>query len=787
MFREFLNNNIVLLDGAMGTALIDSGLKQGDLPERLNFTHPELITNIHKSYINSGSKVVYCNTFGANRLKFTDKSELELVIKSAIKNARKACGNDNFVALDIGPTGELIEPLGELSFEESYDIFKEIILIASNEVDLIVFETFSNLYELKSGLLAARENSNLPVIATMTFEENMRTFTGCLPSSFALTVSPFADAIGINCSLGPKQILPIMQELKKWTNLPLVLKANAGLPDSSGNYGIGAKEFSETCEDFLNVGVRLIGGCCGTTPAHINALNNVIKNYKFLLADNNNLNKSFVCSQTNTVEVVGAQIVGERLNPTGKKAMRLALIEGDYDYLTSQAVEQASAGAEILDINVGVPELDEASVMADVVKKIQSVSSLPFCIDSKSPKAIESGLRVYCGKAIVNSISGEEKIMEEILPIVKKYGASVIGLTIDENGIPDTWEKRIEIAKKIIAKCNSYGIKNHDIYIDCLTLTISTEQNQVKHTLKAITEVKKLGCRTILGVSNISFGLPERQNVNSVFLTLALSAGLDLAILNPNIKANTDVINSFKAVAGTDKNCISYVKKYSIATSESADLSKPNSLEYSVLNGLSSSAAITEKLLIDNKPLDIINNILMPSLDKVGAMFESGKLFLPQLIASAESAKESFAVINKAMSSSEKSYKGTIILATVKGDIHDIGKNIVKVLLENYGFKVIDLGKNVDKSVICDRAEKDKVKLVGLSALMTTTAENMKETILEIKKRKLDCKVMVGGAAITQEYADFIGADFYGKDANQSVKYANTVFSAQAKLTEFIV
>ena len=772
MFKKYLSENIVLLDGAMGTALQKLGLKAGEIPELLNLNNPDIIYRVHKGYIDSGSRVIYSNTFGANRKKMPEGT-LQNIIETALNIARKAAGDNNFVALDIGPIGELMEPMGSLTFEEAYQIFKEVIDYGKTKADLIVFETMTSLYELKAGLLAAKENSLLSIICTMSFEENMRTFTGCPPSAFALTASPFADAIGINCSLGPNQILPIMKELSKWTSLPLVIKANAGLPDQNGGYSIDENDFANSYEEFLKMGVTVVGGCCGTTPEYIKKLNQLIKKYSY---KKRKIESVFaVCSQTKTVEINDIKIIGERINPTGKKLMKQALLDNNFDFLKEQAVEQIEAGADILDVNVGLPSIDEIAVMKKAVKEIQTVADVPLQIDSKNPEAIESGLRVYCGKAIVNSVSGETEVLESILPIVKKYGAAVVGLTLDENGIPDSAEKRLKIAEKILNYAKKYGIDEKNVYIDCLTLTVSAEQLQAKETLKAITLVKeKLGLKTLLGISNISFGLPERQNITTAFLTLSMQAGLDFAIINPNIKENINAINSFKVLNGTDTGCKNYIAAFTQKTQES--VMDTNDIFYSIINGLPKTREITKELLKTTKPLDIVNNFLMPALDKIGVMFEKGEIFLPQLISAAESAKLGFEEVKKCFKNDIAEEKGKIILATVKGDIHDIGKNIVKILLENYGYKVIDLGKNVDKEIICETAVKEDIKLIGLSALMTTTAVNMKDTIEELKKRGISAKIMVGGAVITDDYAKSIGADFYAKDANQSVKFAKQVF-----------
>ncbi len=781
-FKSWIKQKLIFLDGAMGTQLQENGLELGGIPELLNLSDPELITSVHRSYILTGSDIVYTNTFGANRYKMsgTGKSTDE-IIKAAVRNAKKACeGTKSLVALDIGPIGQLIEPTGNLKFEEAYDTFKEQIL-AGSESDLIVFETMTDLYELKAGLLAAKENSSLPVFCTMTFEENMRTFTGCCIPSMAMTLEGLgADAIGLNCSLGPKEILPIVQELRKYTSLPLIVKPNAGLPDPLTNtYDISPGEFLHYMNEVVSAGANIIGGCCGTTPEFIKIIKDNIKMPEsFTLPEQAAI--SAVCTPVKTVFIDQPRIIGERINPTGKKRFKEALLNNDIDYILGQAIEQINAGADILDVNVGLPSIDEKKMMITAVKAIQSVADVPLQLDSTIPDVLEAALRVYNGKAIVNSVNGEEESMRTILPLVKKYGASVVGLTLDENGIPAKAEERFKIAERIIDYAVSLGIKKSDIFIDCLTLTASAEQEAVMETLKAVKRVREeLGVNTVLGVSNISFGLPERELINHNFLTMALSYGLTLPIINPNVASMTGAVRTFKLLSNIDKNSSEYISVY--GNSQPSAPQNTNSLmtlSYAIESGLKNECSkITSELLKTTEPMTIINENIIPALDKVGKLFEQGKVFLPQLILSAESSQAAFEQIKKTMAQSgtQSISKGKIILATVKGDVHDIGKNIVKVLLENYGYTVIDLGRDVEYQAVADAAIEHNARLVGLSALMTTTLVSMENTIALLRKNNVDCKVMVGGAVLTPEYAMKIGADFYSKDAKESVDIAKLV------------
>ncbi|MDE7215790.1 MAG: homocysteine S-methyltransferase family protein [Clostridia bacterium] len=785
----FDKNSITLLDGALGTQFQKRGLAVGAMPEKLNVENPDLVYSVAKEYIDAGSDVVLTNTFGANRKKLGDVNEVNRLIKAGIKIARKAAG-DKLVALDLGPTGALIEPLGTMTFDEAYDIYKEQVEAGKDGVDLIILETMSDLYELKAALLAVKENCDLPVMASMTFDENGRTFTGCSVEAFAITASAFADAVGINCSLSPDRIFPIMNRLIDNTDLPVFVKANAGLPDSEMNYDVSPEEFARSYEKFIDAGVNILGGCCGTTPEYIKRLAALKKTKN--VGDRNRQYRTAVCSSTKVVYIDGVKVIGERINPTGKKAMKQALLDRDFDYIASQTLEQVEAGADILDVNAGLPQIDETLMLTDMVKYIQGLTDAPLQIDCSKPQAVERALRYYNGRPIVNSVNAEEKSLSTVLPLVAKYGASVVGLTIDENGIPKTVEERIRLAEKIIDRAKSYGIREEDVYIDCLTLTVSAEPDQAMNTLKAITLLKsKYSVKTVLGVSNISFGLPARQIVNTAFLTAAMYAGLDLPILNPNIPENMQAVDAFKVLNCEDKNCMDFTAKYAdyagskiiLKDSVGADASKSDDKDifYCIEKGLDRARELTAKLLADKSPLEVIDEYLIPALNRVGDNYEKGRIFLPQLIASADCAKLCFEEVKRSLPVGEESDKGKIVLATVKGDVHDIGKNIVRTVLENYGFKVIDLGKNVPPESVVEAVKNNNIKLCGLSALMTTTVENMKETVRLLKEECPYCKVMVGGAVLTEEYAKQIGADKYCKDANQSAKYASLVFTESDK------
>lgn len=782
------NKEHVILDGGMGTMLQSSGLEIGGVPELLNITNPELLVSIHKKYIEAGADIIYTNTFGANSYKMKDTGySIEELISSAIENAKKAAeGTDVLIALDVGPIGQLLEPTGTLSFEKAYDIFKQIV-IAGKSADVIVFETMTDLLEIKAAVLAAKENTSLPIMCTMTFEKNMRTFTGCGVSNMALTLEGLGvDAIGVNCSLGPDELLPVVKEMAGWTTLPLIVKPNAGLPDPVTNeYNILPDEFAGYMCDMADIGVKIFGGCCGTTPDYIRVLCKKLNGRKYVHRKVSV--PAAVCSASETIIINQPRIIGERINPTGKKKFKEALKNHDIDYILNQAIEQTHAGAEILDVNVGLPEIDEKSMMVDAVKAIQGITDVPLQLDSTIPEVLEAALRIYCGKPIVNSVNGEDDSLNTILPLVKKYGASVVGLTLDKNGIPKSADKRFDIAVKILNKAMEYGIPKENVFIDCLTLTASAEQDGVIETLNAVKRVKnELGLKTVLGVSNISFGLPNRELINHTFLALALENGLDLPIINPNISAMSGTVRAYRLLKSIDKNSREYIEAYNKEqgnkekSSTDTNEKKNVSLEYAIENGLKNDGArITKELLNSIEPMDIVNKYLIPALDKAGDEFEKGKIFLPQLILSAEVAQAAFGVIKDYISSNsdESVSKGIIVIATVKGDIHDIGKNIVKVLLENYGYTVIDLGKDVDYQAVVDAVKKYDAKLVGLSALMTTTLVSMEKTIELIHENNLDCKIMVGGAVLTPEYAIHIGADYYSKDAKESVDIAKKVFN----------
>lgn len=779
----FKSKKFIFLDGAMGTMIQKSGADSGHVPELLGITNPEIIMNIHKAYIQSGSDIIYANTFGANRFKLAGTGyTVEQVIKANVANAKKASEGKALVALDLGPIGQLLEPTGKLTFEESYNCYKEQV-IAGTDADLIVLETMTDLYEVKSAVLAVKENSDKPLFVTMTFEENQRTFTGVSVECMAtLLQSLGVDAIGVNCSLGADELYPIVKKLSENTNLPLIVKANAGLPDPVTNkFNVTPEQFAESNYRIADLGVKIFGGCCGTTPEHIKALAEKVNQHDFI--ERNYIPKSCVCSAVKCVEINQPRVIGERINPTGKKLFKQALLDNNIDYILNQAIEQVHAGADILDVNVGLPSIDEKSMMIRVVKAVQSVVDVPLQLDSTIPEVLDAGLRVYNGKPIVNSVNGEDESLEKILPLVKKYGASVVGLTLDKNGIPKTSEGRFAIAEKILNKALEYGIPKEDVYIDCLTLTASAEQEGVMETLNALKRVKgELGLKTVLGVSNISFGLPNRELITRTFLTMALQNGLDLPIINPNIDSIIGAVRAYKLLKGIDKNSVEFISIYSQENTPKPVVDKKSDIDifYALENGMKNDGVrITGELLENNDPMEVINNYLVPALDIAGDKFEKGKIFLPQLILTAGTAQACFEVIKeKIVQKGDKPVsKGKVVLATVKGDIHDIGKNIVKVLLESYGYDVIDLGKDVDKSVILKSAVENQVKLVGLSALMTTTLKSMEETIELLNQHYPECKTVVGGAVLTPDYAEKIHADFYAKDAKETVDIAGKIYS----------
>ena len=783
---KYIQNNILLLDGAMGTTLQNAGLKLGQHPEELNITDPQLVAGVHKAYYESGSKLVLTNTFGASEYKLSGaKFSVEEVITAGVKLAKETAKDyEGYVALDIGPIGQLLEPMGSLTFEKAYDIFaRQIKAGVKAGADLVFIETMTDVYEVKAAVLAAKENSNLPVFATMSFEENMRTFTGASLSSMALTLDGLGvDAFGINCSLGPVEMLPMVKELRKWTDKPLIIKPNAGLPCLVGSqtvFNITKEEFAAAMEEILALGVNILGGCCGTTPEMLKFFFDKVKNKE---KTDRPLREKFsaVCSATDTVVLDKVRIIGERINPTGKALFKKALETKDLDYIARQAVEQAQAGADILDVNVGHLGIDEKEMMIKVVKKVQSVCSLPLQIDSSNAQVIEAALRVYNGKPIINSVNGEESKLKEILPLVKKYGGAVLGLALDEKGIPEKAQDRLIIAQKIMDTALKMGIKKEDIFIDCLTLASSAQQDIALETVKAVALIKeKLGLKTTLGVSNISFGLPERELLNSTFMAMALYAGLDMPIINPNIKAMTDTVFAFNQLCAKDVGSTEYVKRFSGNVTEKKPVQSQHSLENCIYSGLGAESKEAVKALLNEfDELEIVQNRLIPALDQVGKDYESGKIFLPQLMQSAEAAKKGFEAISESFAKKGRAdyeKKGPIVLATVKGDVHDIGKNIVKTVLENYGYEVIDLGKDTEIDLIVNTATEKSAKLVGLSALMTTTVTSMEKTIQALKAAGFKGPIVVGGAVLTPAFAKEIGADFYAKDAQATVAIAKGV------------
>ncbi|MGO5076137.1 homocysteine S-methyltransferase family protein [Clostridium sporogenes] len=786
--KDYIKENILVFDGAMGTMLQKLGLKISDLPEELNVLESEKIINIHRKYVEAGAKVITTNTFGANEIKLKQSEfSVERIIDKAIDNVKKARGNKEiFIALDIGPIGQLLEPMGTLKFEEAYEIFKrQVIQGEKSGADIILIETMTDLYEAKAAILAAKENTSLPVFCTMTFEKNKRTFTGCTPVSMILTLEGLGvDALGVNCSLGPNELEDIVDEIIKYSSIPIMVQPNAGLPtvkEGKTIYNIKPKEFAVFQRSIVEKGVRIVGGCCGTTDEFIREILYSLKDVQVKKLKEKNI--CGVCSSTKAVLIDGVKIIGERINPTGKKLFKEALRNNDIDYILKKAIGQVESGADILDVNVGLPEIDEEETMKKVIKEIQSIIDTPLQIDSNNPKVIEKALRVYNGKAIVNSVNGEDKVLDNLLPLIKKYGAAVVALTLDDKGIPKKAEERLKMAEKIVNKALDYGIKREDIFIDCLVLTASAQQEDVRETLKAVTLVKeKLKVKTILGVSNISFGLPNRELINKTFLAMSLQSGLDLPILNPNNKEMINIINAFKVLNNQDIGAANYIDIYTNETSNSKEVKTQKSnlnLKEIVIKGIKEEAySKTKELLKEREELSIINEELIPALDEVGEKYEKGIIFLPQLIQSAETVKKAFTAIKEKLreDNSPKINKGKILMATVKGDIHDIGKNIVKVILENYGFDIIDLGKDVEAEKIVEEVKKNNIKLVGLSALMTTTVNSMKDTIRILKESNIDCKVFVGGAVLNKEYAEMINADYYAKDAKEAVDIAKGFF-----------
>ncbi|GHV38585.1 5-methyltetrahydrofolate--homocysteine methyltransferase [Clostridia bacterium] len=786
-FKTLLSSDkIILIDGAFGTEIQRLHKEPFSYPEQLNETHPDLIKGIVRSYADAGSDIVCANTFSANRFKLKKHGKsVDEEIGRAVRIAKEAvAGRDVLIALDVTTLGQLLEPAGKLTFEEAYEAYAEIMVAGEKHgADVVIIETMTDLLETKAALLALKENTSLPVICSMTFEKNGRTFTGTPVAAMAMTLEALgADVLGINCSLGPAEVAALAEELLTLTTLPVMIKPNAGLPDpETGEFSLSAKTFAAQIAPLAAKGAKILGGCCGTNPEFIRELSIAIKGLTYVPRKITPL--SAVCSGTKAVIIDEPRIIGERINPTGKKAFKKALKENDIDYVLGQALEQIGDGADILDVNVGLPEIDEKEVMVKVVRAIQAVCDAPLQIDSTKPDVLEAALRVYNGKPIVNSVNGEDSVLDTILPIVKKYGAAVVGLTLDSNGIPKDANGRIAIAEKILSAAIKHGIRREDVYIDCLTLTASAEQAAVSETLSAVRYVKeKLGLKTVLGVSNISFGLPNRETVNHAFLAMALNCGLDLPIMNPNVAAMTGTVLAYKVLSNTDKNAKDFIEAYADERSpKDSPKAEDMTIDYAIRNGLKADGAkITASLLSRGEaPMDIIENSLIPSLDKVGTLFERNKLFLPQLILSAEAAGACFDVIKKSMAKSGVAHvsKGKILMATVRGDIHDIGKNIVKTLLENYGYEVVDLGKDVPEKLIADTALAQSIKLIGLSALMTTTLPAMELTIKLLRESVPNCVIMVGGAVLNADYAKKIGADFYSNDAKGAIDIAKKVFS----------
>ena len=794
MIRTLLRTKRLYWDGGMGSLLQEKGLCPGELPETWNLSHPDIITGIAREYLAAGSNLINTNTFGANRLKYpADLKEIIFSAVSHVKDAIRAEGREDnaFTVLDIGPTGKLLAPMGDLDFEDAVSIFGEIASLGEEAgADLILIETMSDSYELKAAVLGAKENSSLPVAATAVFDGSGKLMTGGTPLSvIAMLEGLKADAIGINCGLGPAQMLPIAEEFVKESSIPVIVNPNAGLPrEENGRtvYDLTPDIFADMMTKIAELGVQILGGCCGTTPEHIRALKACCDGIPYTAPV---FKDRTVITSFSKALIIGENplIVGERINPTGKKRFRQALIDKDMDYILSQAVEQEDAGADILDVNVGIPDIDEPSMMRTVITRLQAICALPLQIDTSSPEALEAALRRYNGKPLINSVNAGAESIANVMPLVQKYGGVLVGLCLDENGIPETADGRIKAADMIYEAADRYGIPRKDIVIDGLTLTVSSDPSSALTTLETVKRISERGGHTILGVSNISFGLPKRENINAAFYIMALREGLSLAIINPNSEAMMRAHRSFLALSGQDKGFAGYIDAYggesqpktSPAPAAVSDTDHEKVLYESIVRGIPERASASTSILLETgvEALTVIDTILVPALDEVGKGYESGRMFLPQLLQSADAAQAAFAVIKNSFSSTERASKGRIILATVKNDIHDIGKNIVKVMLENYGYDVLDLGRDVPPEVIVDEAIKNDIRLVGLSALMTTTVASMEETIRLLREKKPDTLVVVGGAVMTPEYAEKIGADAYAKDAMETVRYADKVFS----------
>jgi len=786
-FLQRLKNERLFFDGAMGTMLQDE-LAPGESPVLLNIKNPDSVLNVHKGYVGAGCNILKTNTFGANRLSLSDSGySVNQIITAAVTLAKKAAsGTDAFVALDIGPTGRLLAPFGDLDFKEAVDIFSEMIKTgAQNGADVVLIETMNDTYEIKAAMLAAKENCDLPILVTFTPDASGRLLNGAdIQTAVCLIESLGAAAVGFNCGFGPKQLKPLLPELIRHSSIPVIANPNAGIPErvnGKTKFNLQPQEFAEAMAE-LAPDAHIIGGCCGTTPEHIAAAVQACKNIAVPRAEQKDV--TAVCSYGETVVFGGKTvIIGERLNPTGKPRMKKALLENDMDFLYREGLQQTEHGAQILDVNVGLPDINEEKILAEVVHGLQSVTKAPLQIDTANAKAAEKALRIYNGKPLLNSVNGKKESLDAVLPLVKKYGAAVIALCLDDSGIPETVEGRVKIAEKIIAAAAEYGIPKKDIIVDALTMTISTGADNARITLDTVEYLRrKTGVHTALGVSNVSFGLPGRENVNAAFFSLAMRAGLSAGIVNPMNSAIMDAVYVYQAISGADDNCQDYIARFSSQERTPApakDAAQQVSLQEAIFSGLKEQAAKTAAVMSENTPpMEIINGHLIPALDRAGKDFESQKIFLPQLLMSAEAAKAAFESLAAKMSKQggARQKRGKIIVATVKGDVHDIGKNIVKTLLENYNFEVIDLGKNVEPSLVLETALKEKITLVGLSALMTTTVVYMEETIKLLKDKAPDCRIMVGGAVLTESYAKKIGADFYAKDAISSVRYAESVF-----------
>ncbi len=799
-FRTYLNDHIVILDGGMGTLLQAAGLPVGELPERWNLTHADEVTAIHRAYFDAGSNVVNTNTFGASPLKFSEE-ELDAIVGAAVQNARRAAAEsvgiqEKFVALDIGPTGKLLAPLGDFDFEDAVAAFAAVVRLGvKHGVDLVTVETMNDSYEAKAALLAVKENCELPVLVSCAFGADGQLMTGASPAAMvAMLEGMGADAIGVNCSLGPDALSPVVREYVRCASVPVLLKPNAGLPevvDGRTVYNVCPADFAASVACLVAEGVRVAGGCCGTTPAYIAALVAEIDARGITPAPLSRKTDTVVSSYTHAVTFGAVPIlIGERINPTGKKRFKQAIAEHDLGYILGEGIRQEEAGVHILDVNVGLPGIDEPALLTEAISELQAVTALPLQIDTSDPIAMERALRRYNGKAMINSVSGKEESMHAIFPLVKKYGGVVVALTLDESGIPDSAEGRVAIARRILAVAAEYGIDQRDIVFDTLAMTVSASPEAANVTLSALSRIRReLGCHTSLGVSNVSFGLPARDAVNGTFFAMALASGLSAAIMNPFSAEMLKTYHAFCALSGIDRNCAAYIRfaaslpaepsVSAAAPSASAVASTPEAdvspLQRAVMRGLRTDAArLTEELLPAHQPLDIVETEIIPALDAIGRGFEQKTVYLPQLLMAAEAAGDAFEVIRRAMRASTEvaPQKYPIVLATVRGDIHDIGKNIVKLLLENYGYEVHDLGRDVPTNTVVAETVRLHAPLVGLSALMTTTVPAMEETIDALRTAAPWCKIVVGGAVLTEEYAARIGADHYAADAMETVRYA---------------